>query len=300
MADERTSAGTDVLGSAARAAPDQPGVYLFLGDADDTLYVGKAKSLRSRLRQHASSGPPTSHLHERYELVRRVVWNVCDDEHDAAWLEADLIFALRPLFNADPGLRSRRPLGGIAQPPFLVVSEVRDAAVQLALDTSASGAGAVYGCFPHLGRGVSSALGIACSDGYVALLRLLWAAAGNGAHVPASITKSAPPSFEVTVDTVLRNGLHRLLAGISSKVLDTLADAASTRPTYMQPALARDRAMSQQFFLAGPRRTRSLRLRHGIKATPITADTYRQLLYDDITGVVGPVAAPAAGGSGPP
>ncbi|MDQ4068885.1 MAG: GIY-YIG nuclease family protein, partial [Actinomycetota bacterium] len=213
-------------------------MYLFLGQGDEVLYVGKATNLRSRLRQHANVGPPTSHLHQRYELVRRVVWDATDTEEDAAWREADLIFALRPPFNADPGLRSRDPLGGVARSPFLVVTEGRDGALRFALDSDPSMAGAVYGCFPHLGKGVASKLGIACSDGYVAMLRLLWAASGEGAYVPASITKSAPASFETRVANEMRAGLHRLLSGVSAGVVDALAVAAGTRPAFMQPALA--------------------------------------------------------------
>jgi excinuclease ABC subunit C len=32
--------------------PEQPGVYLFYNDAGDTLYVGKAKVLRDRVRSY--------------------------------------------------------------------------------------------------------------------------------------------------------------------------------------------------------------------------------------------------------
>ena len=32
--------------------PEQPGVYLFANDAGETLYVGKARSLRDRVRSY--------------------------------------------------------------------------------------------------------------------------------------------------------------------------------------------------------------------------------------------------------
>jgi predicted GIY-YIG superfamily endonuclease len=282
-----------VLAAAATESPPEPGVYLFLADADEVLYVGKAKNLRSRLRQHANVRPPTSHLHQRYELVRRVVWDVTKDEEAAAWWEADLIFALRPPFNADPGLRSRDPLGGIARCPFLVLTKGRDGMLRFRLEPDPTTGGAVYGCFPHLGKGVASQLGIACSDGYAALLRLLWAASGQGAHVPASITKSAPLAFEVRVADGLRAGLHRLLSGVSPKVVDALAVAAETRPDFMQPALARDRDASMRFYAAAPQRVRRRRLRHGIKTTPVAADTYRRLVLDEIISAVGRVDLPS-------
>ena len=287
------TAGAAVLADAASESPPEPGVYLFLGDGDAVLYVGKATNIRSRLRQHANVGPPTSHLHQRYELLRRVVWDVTDNEEAAAWREADLIFALRPPFNADPGLRSRDPLGGVARCPYLVLTEGRHGALRFILDSDPPTGGAVYGCFPHLGKGVASQLGIACSDGYTALLRLLWAASGQGVHVPASITRSAPPAFEVSVADELRGGLHRLLAGVSPKVVDVLAVAAGTRPAFMGPALARDRDASRRFYAAAPQLVRARRLRHGIKTTPVAAAAYRHLVLDEITAV-GHVELPSA------
>lgn len=276
------TAGAAVLAAAASQSPAEPGVYLFLDEAHDVLYVGKATNLRSRLRQHANVGPPTSPLHQRYELVRRVVWDVTENEKAASWREADLIFALQPPFNANPGLRSRDPLGGPARFPFLVVTEGRDATLRFALDPDPSTADAVYGCFPHLGKGMASQLGIACSDGYVALLRLLWAASGEGTNCPTAITKSAPTTFDVSVAEDVRPGLHRLLSGVSAKVVAALAAAAGSRPAFMQPALARDREASLQFFAAAPQLVRGRRLHHAIKATPVTADLYRQLVIDEI------------------
>jgi len=273
-----------VLAAAASDAPGQPGVYLFLDQADNVIYVGKATHLNSRLRQHAASRPPTSHLHQRYDLVQRVVWKVAKNEEAAAWLEADLIFALSPPFNANPGLQSRDPIGGVARPPFLVVTEVGDASLRFALEADSPAAGRVYGCFPHLGKGVGSRLGIACSDGYVALLRLLWAASGQGSHMPAAITRSAPGLFEVPVAVEFRPDLFRLCSGVGDRVVDALVDAAKGRPGFMQPALARDQQAARGFFAAGPRRLRTRRLRNGVKAGPVDAETYRTLVLTELTG----------------
>ncbi len=277
-------AGAEVLAAAAADAPPSPGVYLFIGEEGDVLYVGKAARLRTRLRQHARTGPSTSHLHRRYDLVRRVVWEATRDEEAAAWREADLIFALRPAFNADPGLRSRDPLKPAADPPFLVVSSGDDGTLRFVLgpDSRANGRDHVYGCFPHLGKGVSSRLGIACSDGYTALLRLLWAAAGEGTHMPAVVTRSAPEVFVVKVDEEVRADLHRLLLGTSMRAVGALLAAASGRPPFMQPALVRDAALARGFFASGPELLRTRRLTGGIKATTVDADTYRSLVVREV------------------
>ena len=171
----------------------------------------------------------------------------------------------------------------------MVVTEGADATVRFTLEPESAAVGRVYGCFPHVGKGVASRLGIASSDGYVALLRLLWAASGQGTHMPASITKSAPSSFQTSVALELRPGLHRLLSGVSARVVDALVEAAASRPPFMQPALARDRQSAAGFFAAGPRRVRERRLRHGLKTTPVDARTYRSLVIDEISCSVGDV-----------
>ena len=46
----------DLKGQIARL-PEQPGVYLFLGAAGETLYVGKARVLRDRVRSLSRRAP---------------------------------------------------------------------------------------------------------------------------------------------------------------------------------------------------------------------------------------------------
>jgi predicted GIY-YIG superfamily endonuclease len=278
--------GLSVLRAAAADAPRQAGVYLFLDGRNDVLYVGKAGNLRQRLRQHAAMGPSESRLHQQYDLVRRVVWETAADEEAAVWREADLIFALRPPFNANPGLRAADPVGKDARVPYIVVGEVATGMLSFTLEPVVPPIGRPYGCFPHLGKGVASRLGIACSDGYTALLRLLWAAAGQDSHMPASITKSAPQSFTVTVPPEVRDGVHRFLSGTRSRLADELLHAASHRPEYMQPALRRDKEAALRFFAAGPQLVRARRLRHRVRARVLDVETYRSLVSDEINPVI--------------
>ncbi len=279
--------GLAVLRAASADAPRSPGVYFFLAEGNEILYVGKATNLRQRLRQHAAGGIPQSQLHQRYDLVRRVVWELADDEEAAVWREAELIFALRPPFNANTGLRATDPIGKDAAAPYIVVQEEKDL-LSFTLEPTVPPTGRAYGCFPHLGKGVASRLGIACSDGYTALLRLLWAASGEGSHMPTAITRSAPPAYKVPAPA--GDNLHRFLSGTSSRLADQLLHAATDRPPFMQPALRRDRDAVLRFFTAGPQLVRTHRLRHHLKARVLDVDTYRQLLRDEITPVVTPPA----------
>lgn len=78
----------------------RPGVYLFRDAGGEIVYVGKAKSLRHRVRSYFRGGH-TESLKTR-ELVRRVVsveTIVVGSEAEALILEANLIKEHRPRFN---------------------------------------------------------------------------------------------------------------------------------------------------------------------------------------------------------
>lgn len=82
--------------------PDAPGVYLMKGHGGDILYVGKAKSLRKRVRSYFSKGGE-SRYHIRF-LVGRVAdidVIVTDTEKEALLLENTLIKEHRPRYNLD-------------------------------------------------------------------------------------------------------------------------------------------------------------------------------------------------------
>jgi len=81
--------------------PVSPGCYVFLDAKGDVLYVGKAKSLRSRVRSYFQEGGSD----ERYfiPLLRRIVFDletiVTTSEKEAAVLENELIKRHQPRFN---------------------------------------------------------------------------------------------------------------------------------------------------------------------------------------------------------
>jgi excinuclease ABC subunit C len=83
-----------------KGLPAKSGVYLFRGELDEVLYVGKAKSLRPRVRsyfQTRTDGRPGSwQLRER---VRRVEVIVTSTEVEALHLEQNLVKRHRPPFN---------------------------------------------------------------------------------------------------------------------------------------------------------------------------------------------------------
>ncbi|MEO5511285.1 MAG: excinuclease ABC subunit UvrC [Longimicrobiales bacterium] len=80
--------------------PARPGVYLFKDATGEPIYIGKANSLRARVRSHFAIDASTS-LKNR-EMLRRVVdidTIVVGSEAEALLLEANLIKEHKPRFN---------------------------------------------------------------------------------------------------------------------------------------------------------------------------------------------------------
>ena len=82
-----------------RALPAEPGVYLFRGAADAVLYVGKAKSLRARVRSYFRGGDSRLGASDLVDRVERTEVIVTGTESEALHLEQNLIKRHRPPFN---------------------------------------------------------------------------------------------------------------------------------------------------------------------------------------------------------
>ena len=83
-----------------RALPNQPGVYLYKNADGEVIYVGKAKSLRSRVRSYLleasqANAKTGSLMREAVDLDYILVAN----EHEALALENNLIKQRKPRFN---------------------------------------------------------------------------------------------------------------------------------------------------------------------------------------------------------
>ena len=79
--------------------PEQPGVYLFLNEAGETIYVGKARSLRDRVRSYLGAhgaSPKTDPLLDEAASLETIV---TDSVVEALALENNLIKQRRPRYN---------------------------------------------------------------------------------------------------------------------------------------------------------------------------------------------------------
>lgn len=96
----RVNAANPVLTAKLDALPERPGVYRFLSSDGKVIYVGKAKSLRSRVRSYFR--PSAAHPPRVAALVSEVTdleTIVVDSEFEAFLLENHLIKKERPRYN---------------------------------------------------------------------------------------------------------------------------------------------------------------------------------------------------------
>jgi excinuclease ABC subunit C len=89
----------ETLREELRRLPKGPGVYLFHGDGDEVLYIGKAKGLRARVRSYWNRGDTRQGIERMIERVRRVEVIVTRTEAEALHLEQNLVKRHRPPYN---------------------------------------------------------------------------------------------------------------------------------------------------------------------------------------------------------
>lgn len=88
------------LAEKLKKLPPKPGCYIYRGSEGEVLYVGKALSLKSRVRSYFQAS--TRHGARIERMVRKVndlEWIIVDSELEALVLECNLIKQHRPPFN---------------------------------------------------------------------------------------------------------------------------------------------------------------------------------------------------------
>ena len=80
--------------------PAKPGVYIMHGEKDEIIYVGKAVSLKNRVRQYfQSSRNLTPKIVQMVSHIARFEYIITDSELEAPVLECNLIKEYRPKYN---------------------------------------------------------------------------------------------------------------------------------------------------------------------------------------------------------
>ncbi|MEE0782047.1 MAG: excinuclease ABC subunit UvrC [Sellimonas sp.] len=89
-----------VIEEELKKLPAKPGVYLMHDEKDEIIYVGKAISLKNRVRQYfQSSRNKGVKIEQMVTHIRRFEYSVTDSELEALVLECNLIKEHRPKYN---------------------------------------------------------------------------------------------------------------------------------------------------------------------------------------------------------
>jgi excinuclease ABC subunit C len=93
--------GADRIESQLKRLPTGPGVYIFRDAKEDVLYVGKAKSLRPRVRSYFQPGSSDTRqgIRQMASRVQAIETIVTSSEVEALHLEQNLVKRHRPPFN---------------------------------------------------------------------------------------------------------------------------------------------------------------------------------------------------------
>src|SRR5919201_4086231 len=94
-----TDSRTERIEAQLKALPAKPGVYIFRAPNDAVLYVGKAKSLRPRVRSYFRGGDTRRGLDNLTSRVERIEVVVTSTETEAFHLEQNFVKRHRPPFN---------------------------------------------------------------------------------------------------------------------------------------------------------------------------------------------------------
>lgn len=90
----------NILNKKLLALPQKPGVYTFRDEKNKILYIGKAKSLKNRVKsyfQKSSDLTPAKQL--MVSLIADIEYTITDSEREALLLETSLINKHKPPYN---------------------------------------------------------------------------------------------------------------------------------------------------------------------------------------------------------
>jgi excinuclease ABC subunit C len=90
------------LAATLKNLPNRPGVYLLKNARGDVLYVGKAQSLRNRVRSYWQKESPAADLHLIRSVIDRVAdvdYTITDSISEALLLEGNLVKRFQPQYN---------------------------------------------------------------------------------------------------------------------------------------------------------------------------------------------------------
>ena len=120
--------------------PREPGIYKYYNDANELIYVGKAKNIRKRVTSYFIKNLNNYKTHELVRRISRIEFTIVNSEQDAFLLENSLIKEFQPIFNINLKDDKSYPFIIIKNEPFprvfLTRKKLNDGSVYLGPYTS--------------------------------------------------------------------------------------------------------------------------------------------------------------------
>src|SRR5262245_56651831 len=102
----------------APTLPTQPGIYKYFDEANELLYVGKAKHIRKRVSSYFTKTFTSYKTHELVQRIARIEFTIVHSEQDAFLLENTLIKQFQHRFNINLKDDKSYPFIVIKNEPF--------------------------------------------------------------------------------------------------------------------------------------------------------------------------------------
>jgi hypothetical protein len=243
-------------------------VYLMIGDDDELLYVGKAKSLRTRIRSYTrldkNDDPRRISMIAK---VRTIRWEEATDDAAAVARETEILRTLRPPFNYSHAVRSK----------YLGIG-VTDKGAKLRIRMTAEpplSSETLYGCFPYEAS---------TPEAFPALVRVLAAAAPTVGKPKSHQGIVRVAGSDVIVTDEVKQLLHRYLSGRSPRLLERVDEliTESDADVLIRRAATKDLSVLRTFYVMGPRTVRRLQLAYGSARQGLSADELTGLMAAEL------------------
>lgn len=93
-----TTGRMEKLKATVASLPHKPGIYFFRNEAGEVIYIGKAISLRDRVRSYFTSGPDVR-IARMVSEAASIDYILTDSEKDAFFLESNFVRQHKPKYN---------------------------------------------------------------------------------------------------------------------------------------------------------------------------------------------------------
>ena len=211
--------------------------------AGNILYIGKAKSLRNRVRSYRNVTPAQvgKNIIALLKKVRAISWELHDTEEQAYRRELELIRAVNPPYNIADNWQEK----------YLFIAVRKNTAGRIEFRLThriTDGKGfKVFGCFRHRGQ---------VKRGYSALLRLMYATLNQKQRFafPAKISRPSPLyryEFPLLMPKEWDSAFYGFLSGNNEELLRLMVERLldnDTIPPFMRYALQDDIEIVRDFF----------------------------------------------------